>query len=176
MGSNPLWQQCYYWYMAFTKLSPMEIRKHKGISFTGITTVFFCHDGNGRVFLAKRSQNARDEHGRWAPGAGGQKHGETIENTVRRELKEEFAADPLRIDFLGYFDVLRELPDGTPTNWLAMTFAVQVDPMHIRISEPEMFDEHGWFSLDQLPTPLHSQFDTFLHLHGHKLKEAMTQA
>lgn len=160
--------------MTFKKLSPTEIRQHKGISFTGITAVFFCYNDKGQVFLAKRSQNARDEQGRWAPGAGGQKHGETIESTVRRELKEEFAANPLSIEFLGYFDVLRELSDGTMTNWLAMTFAVKVDPASIRINEPDMFDEHGWFSLDRLPYPLHSQFDTFLRLYGDKLKRIIT--
>jgi len=110
--------------MAFAKLSPAEIRKHKGVSFTGISAIFFCYDDKGKIFLAKRSRNARDEHGRWAPGAGGHKHGETIEETVQRELKEEFDAKPLSINFLGYFDVFRELSDGTPTNWLAMCFAV----------------------------------------------------
>lgn len=161
--------------MAFTKLSPTEIRQHKGVSFTGISAIFFCYNDKGQVFLAKRSQNSRDEHGRWAPGAGGHKHGEKIEETVRRELREEFGTEPSKdIQFLGYFDVFRELPDGTPTNWVAMTFAVRVDPASVRISEPEMFDDSGWFSLDELPTPLHSQFDTFLGLYGDALKAAMT--
>lgn len=156
--------------MAFTKLSPEVIRKHKGISFTGISAIFFCYNDKGQVFLARRSKNARDEHGRWAPGAGGHKHGETLEETVRRELKEEFTAEPLEIEFLGYFDVFRKLPDGTPTGWLAMCFAVRVDPANVRIGESDMFDDFGWYSLDKLPNPLHSQFDIFLNLHGEKLK------
>ena len=42
----------------------------KGIDFIGITTVFFCHDGKGKFLMAKRSKNARDEHGRWDIGGG----------------------------------------------------------------------------------------------------------
>lgn len=161
--------------MHSAKLSSEELRKHKGVSFPGVTTVFFCYDGDRRLFLAKRSKNARDEHGRWDPGAGGLKHGHTLEDNVRRELKEEYGAEALRIDFIGYRDVFRQLDDGAPTHWLAMDFAVRVDPSEVRINEPDMFDDHGWFSLDDLPDPLHSQFDTFLQVHGGKLKQIMVR-
>ncbi|HEX9153712.1 MAG TPA: NUDIX domain-containing protein [Candidatus Saccharimonadales bacterium] len=162
--------------MAFTKLSPEDIRKHKGASFTGITTVFWCYDVNGRLFLARRSNNSRDEQGRWDPGAGGLKHGQTLEENVRRELKEEYDVEPLRLDFIGYRDVFRELEDGTPTHWLAMDFAARVDPQKLRIAEPDMFDDSGWFVLDELPSPLHSQFDAFLRVHGDRLKNIMQGA
>lgn len=162
--------------MALSKLSAEDIRKHKGVSFPGIATIFFCYDGNMRLFLAKRSKLARDEHGRWEPGAGGLKHGQTLIQNVRRELKEEYGADPLRIDFIGYWDSFRALKDGTPTHWLLMSFAVKVDPTQLQINEPDMVDDSGWFSLDALPSPLHSQFGTFLQLHGGTLKQIMTTA
>ncbi|EDK72887.1 NUDIX hydrolase [candidate division TM7 genomosp. GTL1] len=159
--------------MPFTKLSPEDIRRHKGTSFTGVTTVFWCYDDSCRLFLAKRSKNARDEHGRWDPGAGGLKHGQTLEDNVRRELEEEYGVEPLRLEFIGYRDVFRELDDGTPTHWLAMDFAAKIDPLKLRINESDIFDDFGWFSLDKLPSPLHSQIDPFLRLHGDKLKTIM---
>ncbi len=160
--------------MPINKLPPEDIRKHKGVSFTGITTVFWCYDSSCRLFLAKRSQNARDEHGRWDPGAGGLKHGNTLEENVRRELKEEYDVEPLRIDFIGYRDVFRQLDDGTPTHWLAMDFAAKVEPHKVKINEPDTFDDHGWFALEALPDPLHSQFDTFMRLHGDTFRNIMT--
>lgn len=160
--------------MAVTKLTPEEIRKHKGISFTGITTVFFCHDGNGKLLLQKRSKNTRDEHGRWDPGGGGVRHGESITDNLYREVEEEYGAKPLQADFLGYFDAFRESPDGQPTHWLAMCFAVKVDPSQVKINEPDKVDEIGWFELDKLPSPLHSQFDKFFSIHGEKLRKAMS--
>lgn len=114
--------------MTFMKLTAEELRKYKGISFTGITTTFFCHDGKGRIFLTKRSKNTRDEHGRWDPGAGGLKHGQSIEENMRRELLEEYNVKPIKSEFIGYFDAFRKSPEGLPTHWLSMVFAVQVDP------------------------------------------------
>ena len=139
------------------KLSPDTLRRHKGISFVGVTTCFLCHDGAGRIFLAKRSRNARDEHGRWEMGGGGLKWGESVEANMRREVKEEYNATPLDVEFLGYRDVHRTNPDGQPTYWVALDFAVRVDPAETKIMEPEMFDDAGWFTLDTLPQPLHSQ-------------------
>ncbi len=160
--------------MTFVKLSPDDLRKHKGISFTGITTVFFCHDGRGNLFLAKRSNNARDEHGRWDPGGGGLKHGQAVEENMLREVKEEYGVEPLESEFIGYIDAFRKSQEGLPTHWVAMCFAVKVDPAKVKINEPKMVDDSGWFSLEKLPQPLHSQFDYFMNKHGRKLKNIAT--
>jgi 8-oxo-dGTP diphosphatase len=159
--------------MTFAKLTTEELRQHKGVSFTGITTVFFCHDGQGKLFLTKRSKKTRDEHGRWDPGGGGLKHGQAIEDNLRRELKEEYNAEALKLDFLGYIDAFRKTPEGLPTHWLAMCFAVQIDPNQVKINEPEMVDDYGWFPLDNLPSPLHSQFGIMIEKHGSKLRQVM---
>lgn len=144
--------------LGMRKLSSDTLRRHKGVSFVGVTTPFICYDNQGRVFMAKRSQNARDEHGTWDGGAGGLKFGQSIETSMRRELMEEYGAEALRVDFLGYFDAFRTLSDGTPTHWLAMVHAVKVDPKAVKIMEPDMFDDAGWFTLETLPSPLHSMF------------------
>jgi 8-oxo-dGTP diphosphatase len=156
--------------MSFQKLSAEIIRQHKGVSFTGITTVFFCHDGKGRLFLTKRSKNTRDEHGRWDPGGGGLKHGQAVEENMLREVEEEYGVKPQKTEFIGYFDAFRTTPDGLPTHWLAMCFAVLVDPAKIKINEPDMIDDSGWFTLEKLPSPMHSQFETFISKHGKTLK------
>ncbi len=152
------------------------LRVHKGISFTGISTAFLCYDNKGRIFLAKRSNKARDEHGRWDTGAGGLKHGQAIEENMRRELKEEYNVEPIKSDFLGYLDAFRISPSGQPTHWLAMYFAVMVDPKKVKIMEPDMFDDSGWFSLDDLPAPMHSVIDAFLEKHGKKLRRIINLA
>lgn len=154
-------------------MTPEELRRHKGISFTGITTVFLCHDGQGNLFLTKRSKNTRDEHGRWDPGGGGLKHGQSVEDSLRREVMEEYGVEALETKFIGYFDAFRKSLDGLPTHWLAMCFAVQVDPSQVQIKEPEMVDDQGWFTLDKLPSPMHSQFEKFMGLHGATLKAFM---
>ena len=154
------------------KLSSMTLRRHKGISFVGVTAPFICYDRQGRIFMAKRSTKSRDEHGRWDCGGGGVKHGQTVIETVKREMLEEYGAIALKIDFIGYFETFRTLPDGTPTHWLAMPHAVLVDADQIKIIETDMFDDSGWFILDNLPSPLHSAFENvFLPKYKNKLQK-----
>lgn len=154
------------------KLSPKTLRRHKGVSFVGVTTPFLCYDEQGRVFLAKRSKKSRDEQGRWDFGSGGLKVGETIEENMRRELMEEYGVEPIKITFIGHFELFRTLPNGTKTHWIGVAHAVQVDPKKVRIMEPEMFEASGWFTLDTLPSPLHSAIQpVYLERYRDKIRE-----
>lgn len=131
-----------------------------GTDCIGVTTVYFCHDSKGRFVMAKRSQNARDEQGTWDIGGGKMEFGDSIEDTLKREIWEEYCAEVLGFDFLGFRDVHRT-KEGKPTHWIALDFKVRVAPETVRIGEPHKFDEIGWFTLDSLPRPLHSQLPVF---------------
>ena len=126
-----------------------------------VSCVFVCHDGAGRILLARRGAGARDEPGAWDCGAGALEFGETFEEAVAREVREEYTAAPREIELLGVRNVLREDP---PSHWVAIVFAVLVDPAAVAIGEPHKFDELGWFGLDGLPAPLHSQLAPTLEL------------
>jgi 8-oxo-dGTP diphosphatase len=129
----------------------------RGIDFTGISCVFICHDGHKKVLMHKRSQNCRDEKGRWDAGGGAHEFGEDLEHSVIREIKEEYGADAFNLRFIKTFDSHRKLDDGTPTHWLVVVYAAQVDPKQAKNNEPHKIDEIGWFSMSSLPKPLHSQ-------------------
>jgi len=128
----------------------------KGVDHTGVTVVYLCHDGNGNYLFNKRSNNCRDEHGCWDCGGGGLDFGFTVEDTLRKELLEEYGVEPLEFEMLGWRDVFRE-QDGQKTHWLALDFRVQIDPSKVVNGEPHKFDEIQWFSIKKLPEPLHSQ-------------------
>jgi len=140
----------------------------KGTDYTGVSVIFFCHDGEGEFLMAKRSQNARDERGRWDIGGGGVKFGEAVEDALRREIGEEYGTRVLAIEPLGYRDVHRTHEDRK-THWIALDFKVQVDRDLVRIAEPTHIDEIRWYTPDTLPDPTHSQFPRFLELYREKL-------
>jgi len=140
----------------------------QGIDHIGVSIIYFCHDGQGNFLLAKRSINARDEQGRWDIGGGGLDFGETVENTLRKEIKEEYNADVLQFEFLGFRDVHRE-QEGKPTHWIALDFKVLIDPTNVKIGEPHKFDDIGWFTLGNFPEPLFSQLPLFLEKYREKL-------
>ena len=128
----------------------------KGEDYTGITVVYVCHDGKGNVLFNKRSVNCRDEHGKWDTGGGGLEFGETVEDTLKKEIAEEYLTDVLDYEFLGFRDVHRER-DGINTHWIALDFKVLVDREKAGNGEPHKFDEVEWFKISSLPEPLHSQ-------------------
>jgi 8-oxo-dGTP diphosphatase len=140
---------------------PHDLRR--GIDFIGITCVFFCHDGKGNFLLNKRSQKCRDEKGKWDPGGGAMEFGETPEETVAREVMEEYCVKPTDLELVTVFNVLRE-NNGLKTHWIAFVYLAKVNPKKVKIGDPEKMDEIGWFTPDNLPTPLHSQFSKIFPL------------
>lgn len=142
----------------------------KGEDYIGIAVIYFCHDGQGNFLFNKRSTNCRDEHGTWDPGGGGVDFGDTVENTLKKEIKEEYCTDVISYEFLGYRDILRE-NNGKKTHWVSFDFKVLVDKSKVGNGEPHKFDAIEWFSLDNLPTPVHSQFPNALKLYEKKFRE-----
>lgn len=133
-----------------------KIAVKRGVDCIGIACIFLCHDGSKRVLLHQRSVNCRDEQGRWDCGGGSLEFGEEFEDAVRREVFEEYCAEAREITHLATHNIIRE-HNGAPTHWVALTFAVLVDPSQVKIGEPHKMDDIGWFTLDALPSPLHSK-------------------
>lgn len=155
------------------KLDSKTLRSHKGISFVGVTTSALCHDGNGNFLMMKRGPLARDENGRWDILGGGLKHGVEVEANLRRELYEELCTTAEDIICLGYRDVHRVLGDGTPTHWISIDHIMKINRDRVSIGEPGVIDEIDWFTIDTIPTPLHSQFDVFLKNYGQTIQEVL---
>ncbi|WP_229700136.1 NUDIX hydrolase [Streptomyces kronopolitis] len=131
--------------------------------------MFVCHDGGGRVLLARRGAGARDEPGTWDCGAGALEFGESFETAVAREVHEEYGVRPLGIEQVGVRNVLRGDPVGS--HWVAVVFAVRVEPDAVRIGEPHKSDTLAWFTPETLPVPLHSQCGATLELFGAAARE-----
>ena len=130
----------------------------RGVDFIGVCVVFYCHDGKGNLLMHKRSKNCRDEVGKWDVGGGSVEFGESFEEAVRREVKEEYELDILELKHAGTTSVLRD-NDGVPTHWVAAVFGALVDPKDARIGDPKKIEDLRIFPFNKLPSPRHSQFD-----------------
>lgn len=147
-----------------------DTKRAAGIEHIGVAVVFACHDGEGNFLLSKRGTNARDEHGTWDPGGGAIEFGDSVEGTLRKEVQEEYCTDVLGFAYLGYRDVHRE-QDGRPTHWISLDFKVRVDRAKAGNGEPHKMDAVEWFTLDALPSPMHSQWPEFFAKYEARLRE-----
>ena len=139
-----------------------------GVDFVGVAVVGFCHDGNGKVIMAKRSENCRDEQGRWDIGGGALEFGQRVEDCLKKEIAEEYCTEIIDYSFLGYRDVHREHA-GKKTHWIVLDFKVQVNKEKAKNGEPHKFDDFGWFDIDNMPEPVISTMPYFLKLYKDKL-------
>jgi len=140
----------------------------KGLDFTGISVVYFCHDTEGNILFSKRTANCRDEHEKWDIGGGGLRFGEKIEEALRREIKEEYGTEVIDYSFLGNREVLRE-QEGRRTHWISFDFKVLIDKSKVKNMEPHKHEKIEWFRWNNFPTPLHSQLPFFLEKYKDKL-------
>ena len=126
----------------------------KGFDYTGVTVSFRCHDGEGNYVMHKRSKTCRDEQGAWDFGGGGVKFNEPLEDALAREVKEEYGANVISFEFLGFRELFRE-HDGQPTHWVRFNYEVLVNPAQVINNEPDKLEEIKWVRLDNLPQPVH---------------------
>lgn len=143
----------------------------KGFDYIGVCVCYFCHDGEGNFVMAKRSEKCRDEHNVWDIGGGALEFGEKIEERLRKEILEEYSADVLNFEFLGFDDVHR-LHNGKETHWVSFLYKVLVDREKVKIGEPQKFSDLRWFTLETLPKEkeLHSALPNFFKKYKSKLK------
>ncbi len=132
-----------------------------GVDYIGVTCVFYCHDGKGNLLLHQRTDKCKDEQGRWDCGGGAIKVGETFEQTVKREIKEEYCVNVKKLKLVGVNNLLRTA-NGVKTHWIAIIFAIEVDPKRVKIGDHKKMAQYGWFKQNRLPSPLHSMYLTHL--------------
>lgn len=123
-----------------------------GIDYIGVSVGALIVNEKGELFLTKRGQHATNERGTWEIPGGKVQFGETLQDAVKREMKEEYGVDII----LEYqFPAQNHLIPEEKQHWVPTCFLCKiVGDKKPRIMEPDKCDEIGWFAFDALPSPL----------------------
>lgn len=123
-----------------------------GIDYIGVSVGAMIFNKKGELFLSKRSKNATNECGCWEVPGGKVNFGETLQNAVKREIKEEYGID---IELLEQLPAANHLILKEKQHWVPTTFLARIKKgSKPTILEPKKCDAIGWFNLSHLPKPL----------------------
>ncbi len=117
----------------------------KGRDYIGVGVGAIVVDQD-RVLLLKRRKEP--EPGCWGIQGGAVKFGETIEDAVKRELKEELSVEVELVALLGVTDHI--LPHAG-VHWVSPVFLARIASGSPKNAERDKHSDLRWFGLDDLP-------------------------
>lgn len=124
----------------------------QGVDYIGVAVGAMMFNDKGELFITKRSQNCKNERGHWEIPGGSVQYGETLEDAVKREVKEEYGVD---VDIIKQYPASDHIIPADKQHWAPTTFIVKIkNGQTPTIMEPDKCDAIGWFSLRALPSPL----------------------
>ncbi len=102
---------------------------------------------NGKLLMARRTSELGN--GNWGTGGGHLEFGETPENAVKREIKEEYGIEIKNIKFLCVCNIVKY-----GKHYVDIGFTAELADGEPKIMESEKFDRIDWFDIEKLPEPL----------------------
>lgn len=118
----------------------------KGIDFIGVGVGAVIVDKSNNVLLLKRKKDP--ESGKWSIPGGTVEFGETIENAIVRELREELNVEAEIISLLG---VTNHIINVENKHWVSPAFLVKIKSGIPENMEPDSHESMDWFPMEDLP-------------------------
>ncbi len=119
----------------------------QGIHYIGVGVGGVIFNSTGRVLLALRGREARNETGKWEFPGGAVEFGETLEDALKREIREEYG---IEIDVEKLIDVVNHIIPAERQHWVSPTFICRLANGMPVIREPHKCEQIGWFTLDEI--------------------------
>ena len=123
----------------------------------GVGTALYVRR-NGQVLMGKR----KSAHGKgeWCAPGGKLEMNESPEDCARRETKEETGLDIGEITFAG---ITNDIWPAIGTHFITVSYVADWQGGEASLTEPDKFEEWGWFPWEKLPEPLFLSTRNFIN-------------
>ncbi len=122
----------------------MKYKKGKDYIGVGVGAVIF--NKQGEFLLLKRGKASKNEIGLWGFPGGAVEFGETIAETIKREVKEELL---INIKPLKLLTPINHIIKKEKQHWIAVPYICQLTSGKLKITEPDKCEDVGWFSIEE---------------------------
>jgi len=109
--------------------------------FPEVTVGALIVNNEGKIFLMK----SHKWHGKYVIPGGHVELGETVENALKREIKEETALDIYDIEFLGWQELVFDDTFWKKKHFVFLDFACRTDGTEVKLDSEGQ--EYVWISL-----------------------------
>ena len=123
----------------------------RGIDYIGVGVGALIVDDHGRLFLARRGSQAKNERGLWEFPGGAVERGERLADALRREIREEYGVE---IEVGELLDVVDHILPEEGQHWVSPAYLCRVVSGTPAILEPDKCAEIGWFTPADVPRDL----------------------
>lgn len=133
-----------------------RLRKHIGNSPLLLVAAGTIIYKNRKILLRRRADS-----GKWAIHGGVLELGETVEETVKRELNEEIGINPIELKFYKVFsgeDMHTVYPNGDEVYYINVIFLCDEYEGELKEDNNEV-TELKWFDVDNLPVDINAPVD-----------------
>ncbi|HEX9021406.1 MAG TPA: NUDIX domain-containing protein [Nitrospirota bacterium] len=120
----------------------------KGTDYIGVGVGGVIFNREGKVFLARRGKNARNERLKWEFPGGSVEFNESLEHALLREINEEYGFE---VEVVELLDVVNHIIPEEKQHWVSPTFLCRVKSGEPAIREPHKCSEIGWFAVNDIP-------------------------
>lgn len=114
--------------------------------YVGVDAIIL--DKDDRILLEKRSLDMISYPGFWGIPGGWMEWGETVEDALKREVKEELGINIKVIRFLGKYYDTNNLPIKRYSR-IALPHLCEIINGEPTVNQPEEVSEIGWFSFEE---------------------------
>lgn len=132
-------------------MSTSKPAARRGIDYIGVGVGAVIVDERGRLFLARRGPQAKNERGLWEFPGGSVEFGERLVAALIREIEEEYAVEITVGELL---DIVDHILPAEGQHWVSPSFICRIISGEPQICEPDKCSEIGWFDPDQVPHDL----------------------
>lgn len=119
----------------------------RGIDYIGVGAGAIIQNKKGEYLLCKRGEKAKNEKGKWEFPGGSIEFGETLKDSLTREMKEELDID---IKILEQLPAIDHIIPREKQHWVTNGFMCRIKKGKPRIMEKEKCSEIGWFSFEEV--------------------------
>ena len=123
----------------------------RGIDYIGVGVGAIIVDDHGRLFLARRGPQAKNERGLWEFPGGAVEFGERLADALRREIREKYG---IEIQVGELLDVADHILPEEGQHWVSPSFICSIVSGEPTICEKAKCTEIGWFAPDKMPDDL----------------------